>query len=399
MGYPKPRLAHVTTVPITLGFFRGQIGFLKRSGFDVCAVTSPDEASAHFAAEQDIPVYDVLMNRAISPLSDMIALWRLWRLFLRLRPDIVHSHTPKAGLLGTLAARVAGVKVVFLSIFGLVQMNRTGFAKTLLDWTTRLSCSLANRVWCDSFSMRDHLIAEGLCLPSKVFVVGKGSVCGVDAVRAFSPENPPVARAQVRQQLNIPPGSRVLGFTGRIVRDKGMHELAEAWRTLREHYTDLYLVLVGAFEAKDPLSPEDARLFRDDPRIRLTGHTSDVVSYYAVMDVYVMPSYREGFGLTNIEAAAMGLPVVATLIPGCIDSVQDGTTGTLVPSHHVSALTEAIRTYLDDVELRQRHGQAGRARVLRDFLPEVIWKGLTQEYIQSLRTSGIPIPWSFQDTE
>lgn len=373
-------------MPETLYFFRGQIGYLRANGFEVQAITSPGDLADEFRQREAIEVHTMPMVRSMSPMGDLVSLWRLWRLLRFLKPDVVHSHTPKAGLLGTLAARAAGVPVVFLSIFGLVQMTKTGSARRLLDATTRLACILAHCVWCDSFSMRDYVVKERLCPATKVVVFGQGSVNGVDAKGVFSPQAySPEQRVALRTLYGIPAEARVLGFVGRIVGDKGLHELTAAWRILSSRYPDLHLLLVGPFEAKDPLAPEDKELLCTDARVHLAGRRTDVPLHLAAMDIFVMPSYREGFGVTNIEAAAMGLPVVSTLIPGCIDSVQDGVTGTLVAVCDVNALVGALRTYLDHPELRRRHGDAGRERVLRDFRPETIWAALRREYAYQLQ--------------
>jgi len=380
------RLIHVTTVPLSFGFFHGQIGYLKGRGFEVHMVSSPGELANHFRESEGVQVHSVPMARSITPFGDLVALWRLWKLFREVRPDIVHSHTPKAGLLGTIAARMAGVPVVFLSIFGLPQMTMKGLPRKLLNFSTRMACFLTHRVWCDSFSMRDYMIEKNLCPTEKVVVFGHGSVNGVDAQHTFSPHTQgPDVRAAVRRQYKIPKEATVLGYVGRIVGDKGMHELAGAWKVLRNQYADLHLFMVGPFEPKDPLLPEDEMLFRTDPRIHLAGQRKDVAPHFSAMDIFVMPSYREGFGITNIEAAAMELPVVSTRIPGCIDSVQDGLTGTLVPPRDSNALVEVIQMYINEPELRHNHGKAGRERVLRDFQQETIWEALSRDYMQLLK--------------
>jgi glycosyltransferase involved in cell wall biosynthesis len=183
-----------------------------------------------------------------------------------------------------------------------------------------------------------------------------------------------------------------LGFVGRIVRDKGMGELASAWRYLRDQYPTLHLLMVGPFESKDPLLQKDEDLFRNDDRVHLVGMCKEVAQHLKSIDIFVMPSYREGFGISNIEASSMCLPVVSTKIIGCVDSVQDGVTGTLVPPGDAGALTDAIRRYIDEPDLRQVHGLAGRERVLRDFRQEAIWEGLYQEYVRLLREKGFLIP-------
>lgn len=380
-SFERLKLVHITTVPISLNFFRGQIDYLKSRGFEIQAISSPGELLEQAGRREQIAVHGVPMSRGIDPIRDLFALLRLWRLLRMLRPDIVHSHTPKAGLLGTIAARLAGVKVVMLSVFGLPQMTRTGLKRRLLDFTTRLSCGLAHRVWCDSQSMNDYLVLEKLCRADKIVVLGHGSSNGVNSTDVFSPERFSAEdRLELRASYEIPADALVVCFVGRIVADKGMRELAEAWRLLRDQYSKLHLLLVGPFEPQDPLSAEDEALFRNDPRIHLAGMRDDVPLHLAASDILVNPSYREGFNVALLEGSAMGLPVVASRIPGCIDPVQDGVTGTLVPARDGLALSKAIDAYLQDASLRQQHGEAGRARVVRDFQPRSIWQALEQQY-------------------
>ncbi len=375
------RLLHITTVPQTLGFFHGQIAFLKKRGFDIYAVSSPGETGEQFSKEEGVPFYPIPMSRDIDPLGDLRALMRLWKLLRNIKPDIVHAHTPKGGLLGVLSARLAGVPAVYLSVFGLPQMTMRGFRKRMMHLSTKFACSSAHRVWCDSESMRGFLGRHRLCRLEKIVVMGHGSVNGVDAIGDFSPDlYRPAVRDEIRKGLGIPSESVVLGFSGRIAGDKGMHELAETWRLISSRRNDLHLIMVGRVEEKDPPKAHDLALFRADPRVHLVGFQTFVPPYLAAMDIFVMPSYREGFGLSNLEASAMGLPVVSTRIPGCTDSVKDGVTGLLVPPLNVKALVEAIQIYLDDLELRQKHGRAGRERALREFRPEMVWQDLLQGY-------------------
>lgn len=391
----KVKLAYVTTVPTTLGFFRGHIVYLESRGFEVDAIASHGEELESFAQEEQIKTHAVCMERRISPWQDLIALWRLYRLLRVMRPHIVHANTPKGGLLGMLAAWLAGVPVRIYTIHGLPLTTARGWKRRLLRGTERVACRCASVVLAVSHSIRAVAIQEGICVAERIKVLLSGSVSGVDAEGDFSPQRyGEEIRKAIRQRYNIPDAARVIGFVGRIVADKGMHELAAAWRLLREEYADLHLVLVGPFESVDPLRPEDKQLFQTDPRVHLAGQQNDIPPLLAAMDINVMPSYREGFGITNIEAAAMGLPVVATQIPGCVDSVQDGVTGTLVPPRDAAALAGAIRRYLEDPLLCRVHGQAGRDRVLQEYRPNTIHEALYQEYLGSLREKGIPAPAS-----
>jgi len=288
------KLAQVTTASQTLGFFAEHIDYLKKKGFEIHLLSSPGEMGIRLATEKGVAFHPVPLTRTITPAADVHSLIALRKIFRQIRPDIVHSHTPKAGLLGTIAARMAGIPVVFLSLFGLPQMTLRGGKRLLLDTLTRTSCHLAHRVWVDSPSMREYVIKNRLCPAAKAVTIGNGSVNGVDAEKVFSPEKRRNGdRNKIRNQLGIPRGDLVLGYAGRIVHDKGMHELAMAWKELKGSYPGLRMLLVGAEDEKDPIFLEDRILFASDPKIHMSGFTTDVATYMAAMDIYIMPSYRE----------------------------------------------------------------------------------------------------------
>ena len=384
---------HITTVPISLGFFTGQIGYMNAQGFEIQAISSPGADLKKCAEREHVAVHAVEMPRRITPLRDLIAIFQLWRTLRRIRPAIVHAHTPKGGLLGTIAAWLARVPVRIYHMHGLPLITATGYKRLLLRWSEQVPCRLAHRVFCVSHSVREVAVAESLCPLLKIRVLLRGSINGVDAAHRFNPANASQsARVDTRSSHGIPADALVVGFVGRIVCDKGLVELAKAWRALRQEFPALHLLVVGPFEPQDPVPPDVEALLRDDPRIHLTGMVDNTPPLYAAMEVLALPSYREGFGLAAIEASAMKVPVVATRIPGCVDAVEDGVTGTLVPPRDATALADAIRTYLNHPELRRQHGQAGRQRVLRDFRPDAIWEALYQEYVRLLREKGLPSP-------
>jgi glycosyltransferase involved in cell wall biosynthesis len=327
------------------------------------------------------------MERRITPLRDLGAVWRLWAELRAIRPDIVHSHTPKGGLLGMLAATLAGVPVRVYHLRGLPHVTASGPRRWLLVGAERVSCALAHRVLAVSRSMRSIAIADRLCAPGRIRVLANGSGQGVDAAGRFRPLDL-AARRAVRARQRIPPDAPVVGFVGRLVRDKGIVELEEAWSRLRAEDPRLHLLLVGRREADDAASVRAIeRLDRDD-RVRFTGFDLDTPRLYAAMDVVALPTWREGFPNVALEAAAMALPIVATDVPGCVDAVLDGVTGALVPARDPRALADALRRYLGDAGLRERHGRAARARVLEEFRPEAIWRAIAEEYTRLLAEAG-----------
>jgi glycosyltransferase involved in cell wall biosynthesis len=389
---PNVRLVHVTTVPVSLNFMRGQVGYMMRRGFAISAISSPGEELALFAQREHAPVYAVPMPRRITPFRDLRAVWAVYRALRRVRPHIVHAHTPKGGLLGTTGAWLARTPVRIYHIRGLPFMTASGARRVLLRWTERVSCALADRVLCVSESVRDVAIAEGVCAADKITVLGGGSGNGVDAAHRFDPDRWAPLRLVRRHALRVPPHAVVVGYVGRIVREKGIIELAAAWQALRTAHPDAYLVIAGDFEPQDPVPDDVALLLRRDERIRIVAWDREMPSLYSAMDMVVLPSYREGFPNVPLEAGAMRIPVVATRIPGCTDAVADGVTGTLVPPRDVDALARAIHEYVVHPQLRQAHGRAGRDRVLREFRQERIWEALHGEYLRLLTRKGIATP-------
>jgi lipopolysaccharide/colanic/teichoic acid biosynthesis glycosyltransferase/glycosyltransferase involved in cell wall biosynthesis len=390
--HPRPRLVHITTVPQTLAFLQGQIVYMKSRGYEVAAISSAGPELEAFGRSEGIEVHAVEMPRRITPMGDLLALFRLVRLFRRIRPDVVHAHTPKGGLLGMIAAWLAGIPVRIYTLHGLPLETAKGLKRTLLRWTERVSCGLARRVYAVSESLRRRAESYGFSRAGKVSVLGAGTVNGVDAEKRFAP-TPECSyeTAAARRALAIPSEVRVIGFVGRVVRDKGVEDLVAAWSELRDEFPDLHLLVVGPFEPQDPISLEADRVLGSDPRIRVAGRVDSMRAMYSLMDVVALPTYREGFPQVPLEAAAMERPVVASCVTGCVDAVVDGETGTLVPPHDPHALTKALRAYLRDPELRQRHGRAARTRVLRDYRPDNLWVLTDREYQEQLRLTGTHI--------
>ncbi len=380
-----PRLLHITTVPMSFKFFEGQVAYMKDQGFEVHALSSPGAFLEEFAEREQITAHSVEMLRQISPLQDLKAILRLCRRIRKIRPTIVHSHTPNGGLLGTIAAWLTRTPIRIYHIRGLPLMTAKGNKRRLLWLSEKIACLLAHRVLCVSHSIREVAIAEKLCSPHKIKVLLGGSGNGVDAIGRYNPDRLTNSEHQaIRSEYGIPETALVIGFVGRIVRDKGVHELIQAWKMLRDEFPNLHLLVVGMLETQDPVDSDVVDILQNDDRIHLTDRQWDTPPFYAAMDLLVLPTYREGLPNVPLEAAAMRLPVVATRIPGCIDAVQDGVTGSLVPPYDGEALANAIRCYLLDSSLREDHAIAGRNRVLDFFRQEKIWEALEQEYVDLL---------------
>jgi lipopolysaccharide/colanic/teichoic acid biosynthesis glycosyltransferase/glycosyltransferase involved in cell wall biosynthesis len=386
---PRIRVLRITTSPLALwSFFRNITGFLGEHGFETLAVSSPGQKLDEFHAWAGVPVQAVEMKRRISPLSDLPALWRLWRIVRRYRPDIVHAHTPKAGLLGMLAAWLALVKVRVYTIHGLPLLTRTGWQFHVLRLAETLACRLATSVNCVSHSVRRVVLDLGICPEAKVRTLGYGSCSGVDLQRFDPAACGPADRARVRAQYGIPEDALLAGFIGRIVRDKGIRELAAAWQRLRVEFPNLHLLCCGEFEPQDPVPAEVRECLQNDPRVHFTdGFVADMPPVYAALEVCVLPTYREGLPTVALECGAMQVPLVATRVPGCTDAVRDGVTGLLVEAQSAEALFYAIARLLRDPRLAKEMGRAAREFVRVKFSEEIVFGNVLDEYRRLLRES------------
>lgn len=376
------RLLHVFTVPISLRLLRGQTAFMRERGFDLHVVTAPGPELESSARELGATPHEAPMSRAVAPVGDLAAIAELTALMRRIRPDIVHSHTPKGGMLGMIAARLTGVRARFYHMRGLPLLTATGVQRPILAGTERLSCGLAHRVFAVGPSLRDAAIDARLVRPDKIEVLGHGSSNGVDAAGRFDPDRlPATTRARLRADLGIPNDALVLGFVGRLALDKGVRELAAAFERIGRDFPDAHLLVVGPVDERDPIPPG---LLERGERVHLAGMREDLAAYYAAMDVLLLPSHREGFPNVVLEAAAMRIPVVTTDAVGCRDAVVDGTTGSIVPVGDAGRLAEATLRYLRDPVLRWETGQRGRAMALERYRGEVIWAALHRAYLEQL---------------
>jgi glycosyltransferase involved in cell wall biosynthesis len=386
------KIVYIAPTTYTLRFFRGFPRYLADRGFQLHAITPPEQPLWDFCQSEGCTAHPLPISRSIAPLQDAVSVNRLCQMLRRIRPAIVDSQMTKAGLVGTLAAWAAGVPIRIYTNHGAAFSAATGWKKALLKTADRLSCRLASRVRCVSHSVRQLLIDEGCCAEDKIRVFANGS-CGIDAEGRFNPHRLAASvRDETRASLGIPSDAPVLGFVARIAREKGVDDLAEAWLMLRDRFPNLHLLMVGGKEVRDPVGAKTEAFLRSDPHIHLTGEVADLPAYYRAMDLLALPSVREGLGMSLLEGAAMELPVVASRIPGIVNAVADGATGTLVPVHDVAALAAAIRRYLDDPVLRQKHGVAGRERVRRTFQQELVWEATYQAYVDLLRAEGMSLP-------
>lgn len=366
------RVCFVVSSPLTArAFLSGHIAALsRRYAIDLAAdAHGPDELGGIPQHARVVPVH---ILRPIAPLADLAALWRLYALFRRERYAAVSSVTPKAGLLALLAAAASRIPLRVHIFTGQVWATRSGWKRHLLKAADRLMAGLATHVLADSPSQRDFIVAEGVAPAGKVRVLGEGSICGVDGER-FRPDV--ARRTEIRRAQGIPDEAVVFLFLGRLNRDKGVADLAEAFARL--DHPAAFMLVVGPDE-EGMHEAMLARLGASRERCRFVGFTGRPEDYMAAADVFCLPSYREGFGMVVIEAAAAGLPAIASRIYGVTDAVEDGVTGLLHEPGDAVGIARTMDLLANDPVRRTAMGNAARERALRLFSGEAVtaaWVG------------------------
>ena len=346
------KIIRTSTVPGSLNTFcKGLLRELQeQEGYEVVAVSSPGNAMREIEEREGVKTVAVPMERRISPLNDLKSLWRLIRVFRKEKPAIVHSITPKAGLLSMMAAWVARVPVRLHTFTGLVFPTATGLTQKILILTDRITCACATHIVPEGEGVKNDLINYRITRkPLKV--LGHGNIRGID-LDYYNPELPEVQAdaAKIRK-----PGVFTFVFVGRLVGDKGINELVEAFERLNTEYPETRLLLVGRLEPElDPLKPETIAKIDNNKNIEAVGQQSDVRPWLASADALVFPSYREGFPNVVIEAGAMGLPSIVTDINGSREIIIEGRNGTIVPPRDAESLKKAMRSFVTSQELTDR---------------------------------------------
>jgi glycosyltransferase involved in cell wall biosynthesis len=343
------------------------------------------------AEDAGVEAVAIPIRREIAVLADLVSLVRLWRLIGKCHPDMVEFSTPKAGLLGCLAAWLRGVPLRVYLLRGLRLETSGGLKRRILLAAERLTAACAHMVLCNSESLSAEALALGIASGEKLQSLGDGSSGGVD-VRRFSPESEPGSE-NVRARLGFSQEDRVIGFVGRLTCDKGVPELIEAFEAVLQAEPRARLLLVGWFdEAEDALAPAVRARIASHSRIRLTGFVSDTAPYYRALDVLVLPTRREGFPNVVLEAAATAVPVITTHATGSRDSVVPGVTGLLIPPGSSEAIFQALLRLLEDPGLRSEMGRAARRRVLARFTDERVLGLATRFYAEMLSRAAEPVP-------
>lgn len=378
------KLLIVTTVPETLiTILRHQPRFLAMAlakTVDVELVTSPGPDCIGITKTEGLTVHTVRMARGISLVSDLLSLWAMIRLLLRVRPGMVHSYTAKAGLITMLAAWICRVPVRIHTFTGLVFPTQTGMKQKLLIWMDRLTCACATKIVPEGQGVKNDLLRFDITR-KPLNLIGYGNIAGVDTSHFHRrADNIEEQSRDLACRLGLSRRDFVFCFVGRLNRDKGIAELLEAFATLPEH---THLVLIGALDITAPISEHDQLVIQDHTRIHALGFLSDIRPALHLANVLVLPSYREGFPNAVLQAGAMELPVIATDINGCNEAIEPGANGWLVPPRSSSALHEAMRAALDTPPLvRRQMGVLARQRITQRFERKQHWQNMANFYTQ-----------------
>lgn len=369
------KVFRITTVPLSLNsLFKGQLKMLNEH-FELVGVSSSGSEQEEVHQREGIRIIALPMERRISPIKDFISLVRMVLLFLKERPDMIHSYTPKAGLISMLAGWITGVPVRMHTFTGLVFPTATGLKQKLLIWTDRLTCACATHINPEGNGVKQDLIRYHIT-KKPLKIIANGNVNGID-LKYFqrTPEVMQVAEAYRKE------GVFTFCFVGRVVRDKGINELVSVFVRLQKKHTQIRLILVGPFEKKlDPVSAETEKQILEHPAIDFMDFQKDIRPFLVASDALAFPSYREGFPNVVIQAGAMGLPSIVTDINGCNEIIEQDKNGVIIEPQNEQALYLAMEDFLLHPEKVKDMAQNSRKMVADRFDQKIVWTALLDEY-------------------
>ena len=379
------KLIRITTIPLSLDKLLGkQLSFMN-DYYEVIAVSADEKELERVTKKYGVKHHHVEMTRQITPWKDLKAVWKMYKFLKKEKPEIVHTHTPKAGLVGMMAAYFAGVPNRLHTVAGLPLLEASGPKRKVLNLVEKITYAFANKIYPNSFGLQKIIVDEKFCSPQKLKVIGNGSSNGIDSTR-FNLSQVPVEKTTVyRQQLSISEKDFVFIFVGRLVKDKGINELVAAFCNLKSSLKTsnpqtLKLLLVGPHEKHlDPLNPETEQEISKNPDIIETGFQSDVRPFFAVSDALVFPSYREGFPNVVLQALSMELPAIVSNINGCNEIITSNKNGIIVPAKDEKALQKAMEKLYNDHQFYVGLKKTSRESIMK-YEQKHVWQELLKEY-------------------
>ena len=378
----KTKIIRTSTVAMSLHLLlKGQLKFLSKH-FDVLAVSGYDADLETVKNREGVSIVSVVMKRSIAPFQDLISLYRLYKLFKKERPTIVHSITPKAGLLSMVAAKYANVPVRIHTFTGLVFPAKKGLFQKILILMDKVLCWHATHIIPEGAGVKQDLLDYKIT-KKPLEVIANGNVNGIDTTFFNSNTISEQQQQNLRNELGIDSSDFVFVFIGRLVADKGINELVRAFLSLE--IPNCKLLLVGPYETEDPLQPETLKAIQQNDSILSVGFQHDVRPYLVISDCLVFPSYREGFPNVVMQAGAMGLPSIVTDINGSNEIIIEGFNGTIVPSKNVTALLRAMIRIKEDETWRNQLQSNARSSIISRYEQELVWEALLIKYKEFLK--------------
>ncbi|MCL1675665.1 glycosyltransferase family 4 protein [Elizabethkingia meningoseptica] len=366
----------ITTVSDSLPFFKGQLNVLKKY-FSMSLISNPGVHLEEMSKEYNVSAFPIKMEREISPWKDLKSLFSLYKLFQKEKPMVVHGNTPKASLLSMIAARLAGVPVRIYYVHGLRYESVVGKKKKLLMLMEKVSCYFATNIIAVSKGTQEQLKSDNIT-SKEIELIWNGSINGIDTAY-FDPDK--VNKAEIER---ITEKDFVFGFVGRIVKDKGIEELVCAFLELLKDNKNIKLLILGDFEENVNLSPEIVDKIHNHPNIVYVGRQQDVRPFFKIMDVFVLPSYREGFGMVLIEAGAMKIPSIVTNISGCNEVIINNKTGFLIENKNKKDLYSKMKYIIDNQDMINEIGENARISVEERYIQNKLWDITKETYLKIL---------------
>lgn len=377
----KQKIIRITTVPISLEkLLSGQLQFMS-SFYDVIAVSSEKENLERLGNKQGLNIFPLEMTRKITPLKDVLAVIKLYFFLKKTKPFIVHSHTPKAGVVGMLAAKLAGVPYRLHTVAGLPLLEVRGSKRKVLDIVEKFTYNCATMIYPNSLGLKKIILDNNYCDSKKLKVLANGSSNGIDT-SYFNPElYSDEQNLKLKNELGIQTDDFVFIFVGRLVKDKGINEMISAFELLQKENSSVKLLLVGDYENDlDPLNSKTVESINTNESILAVGFKNDVRPYLAIANVLVFPSYREGFPNVVMQAGAMGLPSIVSDINGCNEIIIEQENGLIIPVKDEMAIFSAMKKVVSNSFLTSKLIGNSRQMIVSRYEQKVVWEAILSEY-------------------
>ncbi|WP_299241411.1 glycosyltransferase family 4 protein [uncultured Aquimarina sp.] len=377
----KKKIIRVVTSDVSYGLLTGQLKFLSQY-YDVVGVSSPGEKAIKAGQSEGIRVVDIEMQRQISIIKDCVALYKLYKFFRKENPYIVHSITPKAGLLSMIASYLAKVPNRVHTFTGLIFPTKEGLFQKLLIKTDQLLCKCATHIYPEGQGVKNDLKKYKIT-KKPLKIIANGNVNGIDIDYFNSALYSEKEKEELKRELSISSLDLVYVFVGRLVRDKGINELISAFKRINDEYENVKLILVGSYEKElDPVLPETEEEINNNPNIIPVGWQTDVRPYFAISNVLTFPSYREGFPNVVLQAGAMELSSIVTDINGCNEIISEGKNGMIIPVKNIDFLYGAMEKFIKQPELKETLAMNARKIVCDNYERQFVWDSILEEYKQ-----------------